>query len=63
MDESREALRTILRKRDEQAVRSGAMSTRQAAALLRHQEAGLVAYMQRRYRTPTQQEAFVCRLF
>ena len=43
-------------------MRSGAMSTRQAATLLRHQEAGLAAYMQRRYRTPAQQEAFVCRL-
>jgi hypothetical protein len=59
---SREALRTILRKRDDQAVRAGAMSTRQAQTLLGYQEAGLDAYMQRRYRTPAQQEAFVCRL-
>jgi phage gp36-like protein len=43
-------------------VRAGAMSTRQAQTLLGHQEAGLDAYMQRRYRTPAQQEAFVCRL-
>jgi hypothetical protein len=60
--ESREALRTVLRKRDDQAVRAGAMSTRQATALLGHQEAGLDAYMLRRYRTPAQQRAFVCRL-
>lgn len=59
--ESREALRTILRKRDQQAVRAGAMSSRQAKALFAHQEAGLDAYMRRRYRTTAQQEAF-CRL-
>jgi len=62
LSESRESLRTILRKRDDQAVRAGAMSARQADALFAHQEAGLDAYMTRRYRTPVQQEAFVCRL-
>jgi hypothetical protein len=59
---SREALRAVLRKRGDQAVRSGAMSRRQADALLRHQDADLDGYMRRRYRTPAQQQAFVCRL-
>lgn len=59
---SREALRTILRKRNDQAVRSGAMSAGQADALFAHQEADLDAYMRRRYRTPAQQVGFVCRL-
>jgi hypothetical protein len=59
---SREALRRILRKRDGQGARSGAMSARQADALFAHQAAGLDAYMQRRYRTPAQQVAFVCKL-
>jgi hypothetical protein len=62
LDASREALRTILAKRDDQGVRSGAMSTRQAQALFAEQQAGLNAYMQRHYRTPSQQVAFVCRL-
>lgn len=59
---AQEALRTILRKRDDQGVRAGAMSTRQARALLDEQEAGISAYMRRHYRTPAQQVAFVCRL-
>jgi hypothetical protein len=59
---SREALRTILAKRDDQGVRSGAMSRRQAQALFAEQQAGLHVYMQRHYRTPAQQVAFVCRL-
>jgi hypothetical protein len=59
---SREALRTILAKRDDQGVRSGAMSRRQAKALFAAQQAGLDAYMRRHYRTPAQQVAFVCRL-
>jgi len=59
---SREALRTILAKRDDQGVRSGAMSRRQAQALFAEQQAGLDVYMQRHYRTPAQQVAFVCRL-
>ncbi len=59
---SREALRTILFKRDDQGVRSGAMSRRQAKALFDHQEAGIDTYMRRHYRTPVQQVAFVCRL-
>jgi hypothetical protein len=59
--QSRAALRSVLARRDAQAVRAGAMSRRQAAALLAHQEADLGAYMQRRYRTPAQQVAFVCR--
>jgi hypothetical protein len=62
LTQSREALRTILRKRDDQGARSGAMSARQADALFAHQEADLDAYMLRRYRTPAQQVAFVCRL-
>jgi hypothetical protein len=61
LKQSREALRSVLARRDAQAVRAGAMSRRQAAALLAHQEADLGAYMQRRYRTPAQQVAFVCR--
>jgi hypothetical protein len=59
---ARDALRTILAKRDDQGVRSGAMSTRQARALFAEQDAGLDAYMRRHYRTPAQQVAFVCRL-
>ncbi len=58
---SRDALRAILVRRGDQAVRSGAMSRRQADALLAHQDAGLDGYMLRRYRTPAQQVAFVCR--
>jgi hypothetical protein len=59
---SREALRAVLRARDNQGARSGAMSARQADALFAHQEADLDAYMHRRYRTPAQQVAFVCKL-
>jgi hypothetical protein len=59
--QSRAALRSVLARRDAQAVRIGAMSRRQAAALLAHQDADLADYMQRRYRTPAQQAAFVCR--
>jgi hypothetical protein len=61
LKQSRAALRSVLARRDAQAVRAGAMSRRQAAALLAHQEAGLGAYVHRRYRTPAQQAAFVCR--
>jgi hypothetical protein len=60
--QAREALRSILARRDDQAVRVGAMSRRQAGALFAHQEADLDAYMRRRYRTPSQQVAFVCHL-
>lgn len=60
--QSREALRSILARRDDQGVRVGAMSRRQARALFAHQEADLDAYMRRRYRTPSQQVAFVCHL-
>ncbi len=56
------ALRAILVRRGDQAVRIGATSRRQADALLAHQDAGLSAYMTRRYRTPAQQVAFVCHL-
>jgi hypothetical protein len=59
---AREALRAILAKRDDQGVRAGAMSARQARALFAAQQAGLNAYMQRHYRTPAEQVAFVCRL-
>ena len=59
---SRAALRAILVRRDDQAVRIGAMSRRQADALLAHQDEGLSAYMRRQYRTPAQQVAFVCHL-
>jgi hypothetical protein len=60
--ESRDALRSILVRRGDQAVRSGATSRRQADTLLAHQDAGLGSYMRRRYRTPAQQAAFVCHL-
>jgi len=60
LTQSREALRSVLLRRDIQAVRAGAMSRRQAAALFAHQQADLDAYMHRRYRTPAQQVAFVC---
>jgi hypothetical protein len=60
--QSREALRTVLLKRDAQGARAGAMSAGQATALFAHQAAGLNAYMTRHYRTPAQQVAFVCRL-
>lgn len=59
---SRTALRTILAKRAAQGVRSGAMSRRQARALFAEQQAGLDAYMLRRYRTTAQQAVFACRL-
>jgi hypothetical protein len=59
---ARDALGTILAKRDDQAVRAGAMSGRQARALFAEQQAGLNTYMQRHYRTPAQQKSFVCRL-
>ncbi|MEA2148553.1 MAG: hypothetical protein QOD69_383 [Solirubrobacteraceae bacterium] len=59
---SRAELRSILVRRGEQAVRTGAMSRRQAGALLAHQDAGLDSYMRTRYRTPSQQAAFACRL-
>lgn len=55
------ALRGILVRRDDQAVRVGAMSRRQADALLAHQDAGLDRYMRTRYRTPAQQVRFACR--
>jgi hypothetical protein len=59
---SRSALRSILVRRGDQAVRIGAMSRRQANAMLAHQDAGLDRYMRTRYRTPSQQAAFACRL-
>ncbi|MEJ7797430.1 MAG: hypothetical protein WKF42_02940 [Solirubrobacteraceae bacterium] len=62
LTQSREALRSILVRRNEQAVRIGAMSRRQADALFAHQQAGLDGYMRRRYRTPAQQIEFVCRV-
>jgi hypothetical protein len=58
---ARDTLRSILVRRNDQAVRVGAMSRRQAAALLAHQDAGLTTYMLRHYRTPAEQVAFVCR--
>ena len=62
LTQSREALRSILVRRGDQAVRSGAISRRQADTLLARQDAGLGSYMKRRYRTPAQQVAFVCHL-
>jgi hypothetical protein len=59
--QARAALRSVLARRDEQAASSGAMSRRQARTLFAHQQADLTTYMHRRYRTPAQQAAFVCR--
>ncbi|HTN25883.1 MAG TPA: hypothetical protein VL120_17980 [Solirubrobacteraceae bacterium] len=59
---ARDALRSILVRRDDQAVRVGAMSRRQADALLAEQDAGLETYMRTHYRTPAQQVAFACRV-
>jgi len=56
------ALASILVRRSDQAVRIGAMSRRQADALLAHQAAGLDKYMLTHYRTAAQQAAFACRL-
>jgi hypothetical protein len=56
------ALGALLVRRGDQAVRGGAMSRRQADALLGHQADDLGAYMLRRYRTPSQQAIFACRL-
>jgi hypothetical protein len=59
--QARAALDAVLRERGRGAVRSGAMSRRQAATLLAQQRAGLTAYVHRRYRTPQQQLAYICR--
>jgi hypothetical protein len=59
---ARDALRSILVRRGDQAVRSGAMSRRQADKLLAEQDAGLATYMRTHYRTPAQQVAFACRV-
>jgi uncharacterized membrane protein len=59
---SRGELRSILVRRGDQAVRIGAMSRREADALLAHQDAGLDTYMRTHYRTPAQQVAFACRV-
>jgi len=55
-------LRALLAERGRAAVRAGAMSTAQARALLALQTAGLPAFVTRRYRTPAQQVAFLCRM-
>jgi hypothetical protein len=59
--QARAELRSILVRRNDQGVRIGAMSPRQADTLQAHQDAGLDRYVTRRYRTPAQQVAFVCR--
>jgi len=59
------ALLVMLRDRGRRAVRIGAMSPRQARALLSEQTAGVDAFMRRRYRTTNQQRdyaALVCHL-
>ena len=58
----RGSLRRLLRGRADRAVRIGAMSRSQAAALLAHQEAGLQAYVGRPFRTLAQHRAFLCRV-
>ena len=62
LKQSTAELASILVRRSDQAVRVGAMSRRQADALLALQDAGLPSYMQRHYRTTAQQAAFACRL-
>jgi hypothetical protein len=62
LKQSTAALASILVRRSDQAVRIGAMSRRQADALLAHQAAGLDRYMLTHYRTTAQQAAFACRL-
>jgi hypothetical protein len=59
--QARAALRDILVRRGDQAVRIGAMSRRQANTLLAEQDAGLDSYLRTHYRTPGEQVAFVCR--
>jgi hypothetical protein len=59
---SADALRSILVRRGDQAVRAGAMSRRQADTLLALQDAGLPGYMARHYRTTAQQATFACSL-
>jgi hypothetical protein len=62
LKQSTAALASILVRRSDQAVRSGAMSRRQADALLAHQAAGLDRYMLTHYRTTAQQAVFACSL-
>jgi hypothetical protein len=62
LKQSTDALASILVRRADQAVRIGAMSRRQADALLAHQAKGLDRYMLTHYRTSAQQAAFACRL-
>ena len=59
---STDALRSILVRRGDQAVRVGAMTRRQADTLLAIQDADLPRYMQRHYRTSAQQALFACSL-
>ena len=54
------ALRRLLGERARRAVRVGASSRRQSAALLAHQEADLDGYVSRTFRTRREQIAFVC---
>lgn len=56
----RGALRRLFHERAARAVRIGAMSRTQAAALLRHQEDGLNAYVDRPFRTLASHRAFLC---
>jgi hypothetical protein len=57
----RGSLRRLFRARADRAVRTGASTRAQSAALLRHQEAGLAAYVVRPFRTLKQHETFLCR--
>ena len=54
------ALHRLFRDRGRRAVRLGATSARQARALLAEQDADLVAYASRTFRTTAEQVAFVC---
>jgi hypothetical protein len=54
------ALHGLFAARGRRAVRLGAMSTRQARALLAEQDADLIAYASRTFRTTAQQVGFVC---
>jgi hypothetical protein len=55
-------LHRLLAVRGRRALRTGAMSRRQAATLLAEQDAGLPAYIAHRFRTKQQQLDFLCRV-
>ena len=58
----RTRLAAMFRARGQRAVRLGAMSSPQATALYGHQTTDLKAFVDRAYRTPSQQLSFLCRV-